>query len=132
MQIGAEGDRSSDLSAHLCALEERLLRPEVRSSPEALRTLLTEEFREFGSSGRVFTRDEIIRELGSDRKLPGCQWRLSDFCLERVGLDVALVTYRAHRTMAGVDVESLRSSLWRYRDGRCQMVFHQGTIVSGP
>ena len=34
-------------------LEEALLWPDVRRSPEAMAVLLVEDFREFGQSGRV-------------------------------------------------------------------------------
>ena len=127
----AEENTSPNLYAHLRDLEERLLRPEVRSSPEALRTLLAEGFREFGSSGRVFTRAEMIAELAREAEAPGVERGMSGFGLEMLAPDVALVTYRAHRTVAGGGVESLRSSVWRFCDGRWRMVFHQGTAVAG-
>jgi hypothetical protein len=43
---------------------------------------------------------------------------------------LALVTYRAIRAAPGaLAVQSLRSSIWACRDGRWQMLFHQGTRI---
>ncbi len=39
--------------------------------------------------------------------------------------DVVLVTYRTGRP----GHSTLRSSIWRLRDGRWLVVFHQGTVV---
>ena len=41
-------------------LEERLLQPEVRQSAEAVADLLADDFIEFGSSGQVFNKQQII------------------------------------------------------------------------
>jgi hypothetical protein len=109
-------------------LELELLRPEVRQSPERLLSLLADEFREFGSSGRIFNRSEIIEALRTE---PRVQFSLSDFRATVLGEGVVLVTYRAGRRDESDDSEfaSLRSSLWILRDGRWQMLFHQGTGV---
>ena len=44
-------------------LEERLLQPEVRQSAEAVADLLADDFIEFGSSGQVFNKQQIIEGL---------------------------------------------------------------------
>jgi len=44
-------------------LEEQLLRPDVRRSPTAVAELLADEFVEFGSSGRVLDKRQIIDVL---------------------------------------------------------------------
>ena len=44
-------------------LEERLLDSAVRRSPEAISALLADEFVEYGSSGRVFDKEQIIESL---------------------------------------------------------------------
>jgi len=51
------------LAESLRYLEEKLLRPEVRRSAEAVAELLAEAFVEFGSSGRVYRREQIIEML---------------------------------------------------------------------
>jgi len=108
------------VESQLRKLETDLLRPEVRRSREALLSLLAEEFCEFGSSGRIYTRQEIIESLQTESPV---RISVTDFSVARLAAGVALVTYRAG---AG-DSISLRSSLWVLRDNRWQMRFHQGT-----
>jgi hypothetical protein len=85
--------------------------------------LLAEDFREFGSSGRVFNRKEIIQELSTEE---GVSVTIDDFEVTMIAADVALATYTANRH-AGTTRRSRRSSLWVLREGRWQMLFHQGT-----
>ena len=117
---------AADLEAQLRALEERLLDPQVRASPQALGQLLADEFVELGSSGRVWDKQGVLAALPGES---GVRYSLENLRARRLAPDVALVTYRATRTElpAGRESHSLRSSIWQFRDGRWQMVFHQGT-----
>jgi hypothetical protein len=100
-------------------LEERLLLPSVRASPDEVATLLADEFIEFGSSGRIYHKQQIILLLQQEQGGPQCT--LADFSARRLAADVVLVTYRV------VESRTIRSSIWRSTNGRWQMVFHQGT-----
>ena len=51
------------MEEHVRRLEERLLQPEVRQSAAEVATLLAPAFMEFGSSGRIFTKSQIIEAL---------------------------------------------------------------------
>ena len=114
------------LSEHLRQLEESLATPEIRCSPEQLARLLADDFREFGGSGRIFDKRQIIDALQNQ---PAVQLWLDDFQLKRLGPDVALVTYRGNCRYPKSDEvsHSLRSSIWMNRGGRWEVVFHQGT-----
>jgi hypothetical protein len=109
-------------------LEEQLLQPEVRTSPESLAALLADEFIEIGSSGRVYNKQQIIdllRHAGGQGSPP----TLRDFSARQLAAEVILVTYSI------VESQTIRSSVWKLIDGRWQMVFHQGTrsgAFSGP
>jgi hypothetical protein len=46
------------LASHLRALETSLLQPDVRKSKQLV-ALLAEEFIEFGTSGRVYTKEDL-------------------------------------------------------------------------
>jgi glyoxylase I family protein len=98
----------------------------VRSSAAQLEELLDDDFRELGVSGLEWTRPAIIEAL---RDEAFSERTISDFRVQRMAPDVALVTYRAHRaaTPERPAADSLRSSLWRLRRGRWRMAFHQGT-----
>ncbi|NYF80654.1 DUF4440 domain-containing protein [Granulicella arctica] len=118
---------NQNLAAHLRQLEEQLFEPSTRRNPEALASLLADDFREFGSSGRIFTRQQIIDELAteSSRRIT-----LTDFHCQLLSPNIALVTYRSQRiTDTEPPVEALRSSLWIERDNRWQVLFHQGTRI---
>ncbi len=113
------------LQEHLRRLEEEMFKASVRKDAGAMSSMLAEEFREFGASGRTFTRAEILAELAgeSEREIS-----LRDFKIAGLADGVVLATYRAVRRAVGMEtVETLRSSLWVMRDERWQMVFHQGT-----
>lgn len=115
----------------LRALEQSLLDPAVRCSPERVALMLAAEFREFGTSGRTYDKTSVISAMLS---APPCTVTLSDFDARCLHPDVYLVTFRTTRfDDSGVPVSrSLRSSVWQRRDARWQLVFHQGTRVPGP
>jgi len=106
------------IEAQLRHLEELLLQPEVRSSPERVAALLADDFVEFGSSGRVFNKEQIIAALRGESPV---KRSVSRFECVMLSDSVALVRYRLTR--------SLRSSIWRLSDGQWRMVFHQGTLT---
>ena len=111
------------LAAELQGLEELLLVPDVRKSTRVAE-LLADKF-EFGGSGRVYTKDDLVRSCAAESPvdddvrlqshLPGAR---------RGALDL-----RTRRHLRPV-VDALRSSIWRRAKGRWQMVFHQGTVTA--
>lgn len=114
----------------LRVLEESLLDPAVRRNREAVRGLLMEEFVEFGASGRVWSRDQILDLLAEETFSPV---RMEDFQCVLLGDDAALVTYRAVRDArgdTGAGTSSLRSSIWIRISGKWRCRFHQGTRSS--
>jgi hypothetical protein len=106
-------------------LEEQLLRPEVRSSAEAVAALLADEFVEFGSSGRIYDKPQIVALLQQEGGQGGRR-TVRDFVARQLADGVILVTYRV------VESRTIRSSIWKCAQGRWQMVFHQGTRSAIP
>src|SRR3981189_147720 len=114
-------NRSQELAAHLFHLEQQLLQHSTPSDATALTSLLAEDFREFGSSGRIYTRQQIIDQLAAESPR---HITLSDPLCRQLAEDIALLTYRSTRTIAlKAASHALRSSLWVRRDGRWQMIF---------
>ena len=106
-------------------LEERLLQAEVRQSAPELAELLADDFIEFGSSGRVFNKSQIIASLSHETPE---RRSLTEFKAVFLAPGVVLTTYRAFRHRAtDTPITSLRSSIWKLIEGRWQMIFHQGT-----
>lgn len=114
------------LKEQLRLLEERLLEPEVRRSVKELEILLADNFVEFGSSGRMYNKQQVIDGL----MIPStAQMTIMDFEVKLLAPGVALATYRVIKlNNQGEETNySLRSSIWKLHEGRWQMVFHQGT-----
>ena len=110
----------------LLSREEALLDPRVRRDPAAVARLLTDDFVEFGASGREWTKEQIIELLANEWFSPV---DIEDFRCDVLAEEVALVTYKAVRTDAqtGSRNSSLRSSIWTNRLGDWRVRFHQGT-----
>jgi hypothetical protein len=113
------------LAAELKGLEEELLVPAVRTSAR-LAALLADEFVEFGSSGRVYTKSDLVAALQAESSVAQTT---SDFKVASLAPDVALLTYKIRRH-SKPERQTLRSSIWRRAKGQWQIVFHQGTILS--
>jgi hypothetical protein len=117
----------------LRALEEELLSAEGRSSPELIDRLLADDFQEIGSAGDMFGKRETLEGLAEEaRDGHGIERTPADWSVRALADDVALVTYKVvrHDRSEGSTVASRRSSVWAFRAGRWQMVFHQGTRLA--
>lgn len=106
------------------ALERRLLEPGIRSSGQELESLLADNFIEFGTSGRVWTRQEIIADLLLQ---PTTEVEVDSVASRHIGEDTVLITYRSRRVGEADLKEALRSSIWQRQGGNWKIVFHQGT-----
>ncbi len=135
--ISTEIMNSDALSDHLENLENFLFDPVVRRDVAAVSDLLAEEFREFGSSGRIYTKMDILAELSIEQPVV---ITLSDFTCQMISPEAALVTYKTLSSHENrTPTQALRSSLWVLRSdplqfsresparSRWQMLFHQGT-----
>ena len=122
--------RSQDsvLTEELRRLEVAMTQPDIRRSREAMLGFLSEEFVEFGGSGRVFHRESILELLAAQ---PPVEIGIEGFEARWLAPGLALATYRAGYAdpSSGVFVRSLRSSIWRRDDDRWRIVFHQGTTL---
>ncbi|MCO5388548.1 MAG: DUF4440 domain-containing protein [Desulfosporosinus sp.] len=116
----------SSLYEQIYNLEDRLLQPEIRHSGEEISRLLADDFVEFGVSGRTFDKLQVVEELPHSPPVPVI---IKEFQVKILSPDVVLATYRAVKTNESREEmrNSLRSSIWKFLDGRWQMVFHQGT-----
>lgn len=104
--------------------ELALLDPQVRGSRAAASALLDERFHEFGSSGTVWDRESILDSMLAGADPPP---DVADMTATRLAADIILLTYRTRRPGR----TTLRSSIWRRRQGRWAIYFHQGTVQPG-
>lgn len=119
-------DSEANVEELLIKLERRLMDPTFRKDRARVSELLAEDFREFGSSGRVWSRDDIL----NPSETPQTALIVEDFSVKTIVPELAQVTYRTLRKEPGGKPQAaLRSSLWIRRGGKWQMLFHQGTKI---
>lgn len=115
--------KAAELQDHLHTLEERLLHPGREKNRAALLPLLAEDFQEYCSSGRIYSRQQTVDDLMTSTPRAAT---ISHFYVTVLSPHAALATYHATTALH----VSHRSSLWVFRDNRWQLLFHQGTIAS--
>ncbi|MEH6940079.1 DUF4440 domain-containing protein [Bacillus sp. JJ664] len=112
-----------ELKKHLQELEQQLIAPETRTKPVEVDKLLADNFFEFGSSGNVWYKKDFVGDDG----LSVLKMTLSEFEIYPLSEDTVLATYYIKDETRMQN--TLRSSIWKFIDGRWQMFFHQGTIT---
>lgn len=118
--------RDEGVREELLRLELRLIEPEFRRDRAAVEKLLAPDFVEFGSSGKVWSRDEILSHLEAEAyERPD----IVQFECRRLCEEIALVTYRSVRggDEPAARIEVVRSSIWRKDGEGWEICFHQGT-----
>ncbi|MFD5040979.1 DUF4440 domain-containing protein [Streptomyces sp. NPDC058378] len=103
--------------------ELRLLDPVVRASADVLATLLHPDFREIGTSGRLWERDTIIAMLtdpDAPRPEPLVATRMRG---DQLAPDLVHLTFDTESN----GLRSHRSSLWRLTGSGWRLYFHQAT-----
>jgi ribonuclease HI len=108
-----------DLSAELLRLELALAQRREDALPGGYAGVLHEAFLEFGTSGRVWTREAMLDAL---RQAPPSDIAIGNLEIAVLGEGVVLATYE---TDAGRPAR--RSSIWVLDRGQWRIRFHQGT-----
>lgn len=111
---------------NLYRLEESLWRGETRYDKAAMERVFSEDFVEFGRSGRIYTREEMLFEPGSGREIDATL-PLPKFRARHLSADVVLVTYISEVMHDGTLVRGNRSSIWSRGPDGWRLRFHQGT-----
>ena len=117
-----QGANGMDLKEQLLQLEESHTRMEVRQSREKLDEILADEFFEIGSSGFMYDKVECL-ETG----VVLTEMTLHNYEIYPLAEGVVLATYFIIDKTRNRN--TLRSSIWKFIDGRWQLYFHQGTIT---
>ena len=114
------------LIKQIALLEHRLHDPEIRRSPQELGKLLTDDFLEFGASGEVYNKQEIVDLLLSD---PGLELEVENEVVNVLAPGVCLITYTSVKKIDTEIYRTNRSSIWKFDNESWKMVFHQGTRI---
>ncbi|MHC8404217.1 MULTISPECIES: nuclear transport factor 2 family protein [unclassified Pseudomonas] len=117
-----------ELIQTLLLLEQRLLAQLTRCNPAEISYLLAEEFIEFGASGSIWNKQQVVEQLPHQSFTPRT---ISEFEVRSLSENTVLVTYRCQT--GSIDqrrpANSLRSSIWQMQREQWKMVFHQGTKI---
>ncbi len=127
--MSADDNTAEAIAAHLLRCEQTLLDPAVRHDRARVSAFLADDFVEFGASGRIWSREQILDLLATEVYTPPA---IEDFRCRLIADGVALVCYQTVRIDAasGRRVATLRSSLWTNESGESGewlIRFHHGT-----
>jgi hypothetical protein len=113
--------------AELSSREPIFHRPEFGTSRADFERMTTEDYWEVGASGRRYSRNFVLNELGKRFSVPHADvWETRDFQCHRLSEDTYLLTY----TLLQDNVRlTRRSTIWRSTPEGWKIVFHQGIIV---
>jgi hypothetical protein len=116
-------------------LEEKFLLQKVRSSREELEKLISPDFIEYGSSGKIYNYLGTIAYLLTN-SVDTFKYSFVNFKTRRLSDDTILALYILEIEKKRRIIITNRSSLWRQEadfDGQSfvwRIIFHQGTRVT--
>lgn len=117
----------------LIKLETDILAAQKSGDFSAISNLLADDFQEIGSSGRVYSKAEVLQAIQAG---PLLDYAVESFKLLPINDGTVIVTYIATSRRISTGTERVnrayRSSTWVRRDGSWRMVFHQGTPIPAP
>ena len=113
--------------SELAAREPIFHQREFGTSREDLLKMTADDFWEIGASGKIYGRDFVIENLLERYKTPEPDdWSCTDFSIRQLAENL----YQLNYVLQQPDRRTRRTTLWRKTDGACQIVFHQGAIIT--
>ena len=106
-----------------------MLQNPFQYSISELSSLLSESFIEFGQSGRVWHKNDVIQSIKESQSHDDYEITMFNERFQYSDNNVILLMYQVqklNRLTQGVQ-QSLRSSLWEKNEEHWVMIFHQGT-----
>jgi hypothetical protein len=129
-------DRFSAVPANLEHIFEDLLRREpifhteaFGSTVEDFAAIMAPDYWEVGASGRRYSREFILEWLSASPpvRADSAGWEASEHGLRALSPDTYLLTY----TLRQRGRLTLRATIWHRSPEGWQILYHQGTIVTG-
>lgn len=102
-------------------LERDSLNPVNRQSKVFWENILSDDFIEFGSSGVLYTKKDVL----SSKSLNSSEIRIEDLNCRMISEHAFLVTYMAFKD----GKKTFRSSLWRLEAKEPKLFFHQSSVL---
>jgi hypothetical protein len=124
---------SKELEEQLIAKEMDIVAAQKRRDFSAVEAVLADGFHEIGSSGRLFSKSEVLDAI---QEVQIIDYAFEQFKLLPIDKGWVIVTYLAtvKRIHQGKEHwnRAYRSSIWMERDGSWLVVFHQATPLPAP
>jgi hypothetical protein len=107
-------------------LESEFQKPDVRKSVGRLTELISDDFYEITSSGKVTFKKDCLANLPA---APEIKFVMTDFKINILCTDIIQTLFKTEKTVVGTGkvTYSMRSSIWKNENGKWKMIFHQGT-----
>lgn len=109
-------------------LEESLWVAETRYDRAYMESILAADFYEFGRSGRIYTREDMLSFPEKKKQKINARLPLRDFKISAIQEGVTLVTYVSEVLYDSLQASN-RSSLWVKTPTGWLLKFHQGTPI---
>ncbi len=120
-----------EIAKQMLACEKTLLHSDFSAAADLLDGMLTADFVEVSSTGRITARADVVRWLL--HKDPAARWQLVDLCVTELSAELRLVRYRAQQQLPQPSAGNgaLHCSLWRFNPvlQHWQLQFHQATRI---
>jgi len=126
----AQAAPEAETTEALEALELALARRDERAIPGGFDAVLHSSVVEFGSSGRVWTRDEILEALHSGPRIDAITIERFDAHVVRPGVFLVMYESTATDPVTGLTTRQRRSSLWMREGDGFVLRFHQSTPIA--
>lgn len=121
---------AKDLADQLIAKEMAIVAAQKRRDLVAVEAALADGFREIGSSGRMFSKADVLDAI---RKFQIVDYWCEDFQCLPVNPKCVILMYIATVTRIHEGQEqshrAYRSSTWVERDGAWRVIFHQASVL---
>lgn len=115
----------------MLACEETLLHSDFSAAPDLLDGMLTADFVEVSSTGRITARADVVRWLL--HKDVAARWQFNDLCVSELSAELRLVRYHAQQLLPepSAGKGALHCSLWSFSAAlqHWQLRFHQATRI---
>jgi hypothetical protein len=124
---------SEELEDQFIAKEIDIVAAQKRRDFHAVEAVLADGFHEIGSSGRLFSKPEILDAI---QEIQIIDYSFEQFKLLAIDNGYVIVTYIAtvKRSYKGQEHwnRAYRSSIWMEREGSWRVIFHQATPLPPP
>lgn len=127
--MDADPDELSRIARELAAREPIFHKPEFGTSRHDFDRLMAKDYWEIGASGQKYSRQFVLSALEKRHEESVSEHlTVTDFACRCIAMDTYLVTYQLEQDGGRL---TRRSTLWQYSSEGWQILYHQGTLISG-